>query len=758
MKPADCFLLSIKLQHWFFILLLYLIASGPAQGQGPANGSIVKLASMKFFARPIEQGFLLVDHKGLCLDSICYDSLSVSRFHLKKEITLLKAWKDRRFKLINQKGQAFSNLLLADVYVWNHLLCYAIDPGEYGLLDESGLPMTASKYSHFVADEKYGLWYAFSTSSNQGFDLYKSGGQKLGNQFLSMQPIDNQHYYLTDIDSLQYLHSSKANRFPLAGPYKHIGPFIDGFAIVTSGGQHGLIGLKGELLLPNIYKELKLLAGGNVIAQRQKAWVMNKHDTVYADELIPLGKSHYAIKHNAWWEIYHAGHQLLAFGLEEVYFMDNERFFIKKNGAWGLLDTLGRVLIPTSFAEIKQIPGRPYLMTQNLNGRYDLYNIYGKKLNTLPYQRFQIDAQYMLWAQAADQYQAFDLINGHWLKGWFDSIGQWNGSGYQITVSGRLGLLDRSGNWVIGPMWPKKTQFVDDTHIILHEGTYAQIIDVNGCSGQYLIFDSLSVSGPLVQVWRNGATGLMNIDGEVIFPLMAKTIRFSTEWYIWQVQNDTAFGNISRNGCYVSSFSRSYDSISLFEQNRALVKNGSGWGMIDQLGRLQIAPRYQQIRVFKGKEPRAAIRLQGQWGFIDEADQLIVQPYNDSVSDYRGSVALAYHQSHTELINLNGKKLIKLYEDYDWLPTGDLLFQQQGKWGVINHEGHKIYEALADDIKPVSENYFVLTLGSNRGLLDREGNWIVSPGRISEFKVNQENKVIYSIGAYQEIFQFSNNR
>jgi hypothetical protein len=758
MKQTDCSSIVYQATKIFLFtwqLSFYLVCIPYVLN---AQNETKEVPNSKFRTRLSSGQWQLVDRKGSLVDSLTYDSVTSHQFRLPKQVNLFKAWTKGRFYLKNDKGKSMYPLPIEDVYAWNNYLCYAKERETYGLMDSKGQVLCPAKYSHFTADSSYAFLYAFLPGSDGIFELLQANGKRIGLQYSEVKRLKSKGYQLTDIDRQVFLFKPAKDQFLLAGPYRSIGTFIDGLAVVNQSNRMGLIDQNGKELLPVVYQEVKVLGKGHVLARKQPGWVMPNGDTLFASNVKHLGKGWYTSLQEGLWDIFTPNHQLLAYGFEEVSAFHKDYFLVKQKNHWGSVDTNGRERIPILFEEIKPLSPWPYLLARQDSLYFTLFDEQGRKVQSgIQEPQLVIEAGH-LWMKTLGFYRAFDLNQGRWLQHRYDSKGIWTGSGYKVASAGRWGLIDPQGNWKIGPIWPKTIEFVSEEHSILPEGYRFSLTDLDGCSIHLLAFDSLSPSGPLVQVWRKGRTGLINIDGEVMFPLIASSIRFLPEWYTWQVQNDTAFGTMSRSGCFVSSFSRQYDSISGFVNQKALVKQRTGWGMIDPMGRLRIAPRYQSLRPFQGASPRAAMQLQDLWGFIDEGDQIAVQPQYTSVEDFRGSIALVYRSDQAEFIDPKGKVLLKPDDRYFWSITGDLIFHQKGKVGLISSEGKRLLEALAMDIKPIGKDHFQIKIGSQSGLMDRTGQWLVQPTEVETFFMTEEAEISYKFNSKSEVYFFNSTR
>ncbi|MCS7073122.1 MAG: WG repeat-containing protein, partial [Bacteroidia bacterium] len=174
-----------------------------------------------------------------------------------------------------------------------------------------------------------------------------------------------------------------------------------------------------------------------------------------------------------------------------------------------------------------------------------------------------------------------------------------------------------------------------------------------------------------------------------------------------------------------------------FKGNFCWFQNNAGlYGLVNRKGEIVLTPTYQYAEPFE-----EAVAWVGDSGF-----------YQHQLDTYQGGVWAIFSPQGNQITSFQ-------YEWIDSLAPGLFIFQQNGKSGIMNHEGMKILEPTFDELTKLSNRLIrtnkteVETLPNQEtvirkfyGIIDLNGTIILPPfcSRIESF-VNQ-GIIIYEMG------------
>lgn len=94
-----------------------------------------------------------------------------------------------------------------------------------------------------------------------------------------------------------------------------------------------------------------------------------------------------------------------------------------------------------------------------------------------------------------------------------------------------------------------------------------------------------------------------------------------------------------------------------FNHERAFVKNGNVYQMIDKKGNVIGSDSYEDAVPFASKQP-AAIKKNGKWGFVDEAGNIVIEPQYEEAGSFAEDLAPVKTAAGWGYIDQNNKLVI----------------------------------------------------------------------------------------------------
>ena len=300
----------------------------------------------------------------------------------------------------------------------------------------------------------------------------------------------------------------------------------------------------------------------------------------------------------------------------------------------------------------------------------------------------------------------------------------------QVKVDNLWGLIDKTGKELIAPV---------STGRILTEGIWGEdgyldfggedlaFIFSNNCLMKLdgdIILDDVSINptdiGSNHLFYANSASkgnGYFNLEGELVIPL--EDGEFGLPFYDDSVAIVARHGEgegysyifhyIDENGNLLTD--KEFSDASRFASNGlACVAFDGKYGYINRSGDFAIEPTFEWASDFH-ENGLACFTFDGKYGFIDKTGTIVVEPQFDEVNDYVVDEYIPVRKdAKVAVLDSNGTLLTPFTFDRIWNPS----------------------KFLAESCAPV----FIASQDGKTGLLDTNGNWLLSPqfGDITAFR------------------------
>jgi hypothetical protein len=333
---------------------------------------------------------------------------------------------------------------------------------------------------------------------------------------------------------------------------------------------------------------------------------------------------------------------------------------------------------------------------------------------------------------------------------------------YPITVEGRQGFIDESGN----------------VKFMLPEEVYTT----------FAFSEGLAVAGKRVPK-TNGRWGFIDETGKYVIEanfVMVKPFSEGLAAVVFK-ENENAYrsvGYIDQSGRIVIPPQFSGEDVSErgFSEGLAAVKlykDGKGkWGYIDKSGKVVIEPQFavagpfSQGRAMVGiAEPSWSIDYK--WGFIDTEGRWIAKPQYKSAGEFSEGLASVLMNDKVGFIDLRGQIAIEPQFDPDGagscvlngrvgasrfsegLAAVQLRKQEWGKeWGFIDHHGNWVIQPAFACAAPFSEGLALIGVRDEQGAwrygyVDKTGAIIIKP-QFSQASSFEGKLALVTIGMTEE--------
>lgn len=505
-------------------------------------------------------------------------------------------------------------------------------------------------------------------------------------------------------------------------------PFSDELARVQQGLFYGFINRKGEWFI-----EPKLLKATDFEADPAVAFV---------EDL----ESKCAFVSNKGKMITDFNLDSMAIGSPAVFMSDN-RIWAMKDKKYGCLDAEGNWVVPPVYEYEKVFnfeDGRAFVKrsSEKHGFNYDLIDLDGNAiLTSIGLKAFNIgfeDGVAVVKAPTGHDEDneartgKFGVIDrdGQWVVSpIFDEITKFE-NGYAITEKdNKKGVIDKEGNVIIENLYDKI--FAQDNYFELELNKKRGIADKKGNVILGLRYDNCYLrKDGFISIYNKKGYGLADLKGKVVIkPSLESAPEFDADG-LAKVEVDGKYGWINRKGAYLSG--QLFDDVLDFSEGLAAVETNGMWGFIDREGKLVIEPQFDVARSFKNGVSTVAIS--GHWGLISKSGDWISEPTFDEIKEFAEGMApaksfnLKARSSKWGMIDETARFVIDpQFEDLEKFQDDFAKAKADGKWGLIGKDGKWVLKPEFDEIEDFRSAWAIVIKDGLRGLINRSGKIILKP-------------------------------
>ena len=361
-------------------------------------------------------------------------------------------------------------------------------------------------------------------------------------------------------------------------------------------------------------------------------------------------------------------------------------------GQWGLVDSLGKVLIKPQYDYIESVSmglyrvnvgGKSGILGGIEGGQWGLVDSLGKVLINPQYETINYDSR------------GFYKVTLRNKEGFVKSL--------------KWGINNTEGTEIISPMYEEIISTNHSELLIVKKSEKWGVVNARGEEKITIIYDEIiDKKDGFFQVNRSGKWGLIRYNGREILPAIYD--------FIGDFINNTARVNIG--GTIESKY---------FED----IKGGT-WGVIDTSGTVVIQPKYDELSELSHGIFFA--RTGSTYDLLRVDQKTLFDKKNDYVLEYKDSLAIINHGGEIDrdheptggksgIINRFGVELISPQFDDIAILSNKLIAINQGgsiynedmliggKWGLLNLSSQKLIPVKYEAIKVFSNGFIAINIG-----------------------------------------------
>jgi len=351
-----------------------------------------------------------------------------------------------------------------------------------------------------------------------------------------------------------------------------------------------------------------------------------------------------------------------------VWAQTNDLIPFRKGNLWGFADKTKKIVIECKYDEV--FPFHEGVAFVKHNNSYAMINSEGKAITAFEFEI--LDLSIDLDAEVENPYE---FING-----------------YAIVKQGKFGVVDKTGHFVISPIYDCIEPF--------KEG--------------------------LAAVCKNYKWGFINEKGKEVVPVQYDEVKSFNEGYA-AVRIQQRWGFIDKSGREVINLFK-YDNFKGegFNEGLAAVSKNGKYGFIDKMDFTVIPFNYDWAYNFH--EGLATVKIKRKQGAIDQKGNLIIPAIYDEIYPFSDGIAKVDSAEQIKYINKTGAHIThEAFEDGKSFSEGLAAVRKKGKWGFIDIHGKMVILPKYDDVKRSFHNGLALVEWNGKlGYIDKSGKeyWV----------------------------------
>ncbi|MCB0707387.1 MAG: WG repeat-containing protein [Saprospiraceae bacterium] len=465
---------------------------------------------------------------------------------------------------------------------------------------------------------------------------------------------------------------------------------------------------------------------------------------------------------------------------------------------WGYMDTLGQLIIEPQFSFAQDMVNDVAIVSRD--GKWGMVNDLGKELIPCEYDEVRFlentDNKILRIYKKSEKYGLIDTLGQVRVNMVYEEIGSFSEGYLAVRRNGLWGFVDAAGVEVIECQYRAVGDFSEGLVPVKVGRLWGFINESGAVVVDFKFTRTGNFQTGLAWFFEGGKYGYVDRTGEVVIPAIFEKA-YDFEDGLARVVSEQKYGIIDQTGRYV--LRPKYLKIYEFEYNGlAKVSYGNDrvrYGMIDRRGTLITDQGYQEIRPFR--EGLAAVKVKESYGFINANGKLVVDADFAKVADFQDGLAAVHRDGRCGYIDTRGKETIEInfskcldfvegkavvYEGYrraglidkegnvllepsinrlyyfsegrglvkdpvdgiyfiteqgrmydgyydraSEFQHGVAVVQEKGRWGVINHKGIKLVGPKYDQIEDFENGYAKVRIRGLNGLTNLKGELIVQP-------------------------------
>ncbi len=157
------------------------------------------------------------------------------------------------------------------------------------------------------------------------------------------------------------------------------------------------------------------------------------------------------------------------------------------------------------------------------------------------------------------------------------------------------------------------------------------------------------------------------------------------------------------------------------------IKKNYKWGVIDEKGKIILAPKYDFIGSFDPYQ-YAEVSLQNKVGLMDSTGRIVIPCLYEQIRPLNRRYIAILEGKYWGLVDSVQRKIADAsYENIEIFNENYFQIRQNGLWGILDSKGTEIIKPQFEAIKSYQNVYFLVQKNKKWGLADKRGKLLVNP-------------------------------
>ena len=330
---------------------------------------------------------------------------------------------------------------------------------------------------------------------------------------------------------------------------------------------------------------------------------------------------------------------------------------------------------------------------------------------------------------------------------------------FPVKVNKKWGLIDAEGQVILGPQYEAIGEFKRFGYATMQRNGGVGLLDSQGKEIVPPRYEDLKVlDSLLVAVMDNSAWQVVNLEGQIVLPSGYERVVVLNSYYLAFRQKEK-WGIVDHRGRLLSD--AIYDEVSLEQEHVFLVRKNDKLGLLAANGQQMLPNVADEVRFFN--DSLVFYKTGSHWGAVDENGATLVQPKYETYLKISDTFIKLVAGNRVYVYSLACRNIITQgdYDDYyafsrkyimvkknrqlglmDWCGTlilqpqyheiqghdGDLFrVNLKGRWGIVGVNDQPVATFQYDYIAPLRGNIGVVRKGAFFGIVNFQGQEVVSP-------------------------------
>jgi WG containing repeat len=528
----------------------------------------------------------------------------------------------------------------------------------------------------------------------------------------------------------------------IARGYVYIGKFYEGKARATKRGILRSNLEMGRKQLPVLQLVGNYLQGMDISVEASSLGASNYLDNLYKSDLV--------CEEAKWGFIDEQGQQVIPFQYDYVSDFHQNSATVYKNNKWGLIDDNNHLLLATKFETMNFLPNSDqnlYQITRTAQ-KMGAIDTLGKLIVPITYEQVRAKNGFL----AVQKQHLWGFINEKGQKiceEQFNNVRDFHENRAAVFERSRWGFIDQNGQLVIKANFANVGDFSQNLAWVRLKNNQMGYIDNTGQIIFQSNFTALTnfVDSVATARDKNMFWGIINQRGEWVCKPNKKfeKIILQPNCSVARAQIGDKYVVIDLHGKILS---KPYAVIKEFSENKAVVrrnfssdnfiKKNDDWGFLDTNGNLIGELKYTKLADFHNN--RALFFQNGKgWGYINPVGkEIIPAQFFDAENFNTGRAVVFIKHNQSGLIDTNGTIVMQPKHNKIIAREQNICLVRGGAehYYYLTEDLKRVFPLVFQDAKTFRHHVAAVKKSNFWGLVNMQGLWLISPKyqQMSEFK------------------------